>query len=287
MPNTTLLENLINPQVMADMISAELEKKLRATNFYKVERTLTGRAGDTITVPTWLYIGEADDLPENEQGEVTEMHTKDISYTVKKAVKNVRLTDEAVLSGYGDPVGEATRQLRMSIEDKMDSDGIALLEAIDNTIGHVLTTETAGVIDYNDIIEAYDLMPKDNEEQGINATLLVNSKTAKKLRQNPRFIERQSTLADNTLTSGVVGSLAGCNILISNKLTADRSYILTPNCFTAFMKRDVTVESEREMLFKRTVIGSDCHYVVAIEDYDKIVVLDHSGGTGGEEKPGG
>ena len=49
----TLLEQLINPEVMADMISAELEKKLRATQFYRVDRTLTGRAGNTITVPTW------------------------------------------------------------------------------------------------------------------------------------------------------------------------------------------------------------------------------------------
>lgn len=269
----TLLENLINPQVMADMISAELEKKLRATQFFKVERTLVGRAGDTVTIPTWKYIGEAADLAENEQGTVTEMKTEDISYTVKKAVKNVQLTDEAVLSGYGDPVGEATRQLRMSIEDKMDSDGIALLEAIDSTKGHVHTITTA--IDYNAVIDALDLMPKDNEEQGINATLLANSKTVKALRQNPKWIERQTMLGDNLLTTGVVGSIAGCNVVISNKLTDKRSYILTPQCLTAFMKRDVTIETERQMLNKRTLIGSDCHYVIAIEDYDKIVAIEH------------
>jgi N4-gp56 family major capsid protein len=281
MPNTTLLANLINPQVMADMIAAELENKLRVTGFYKVNNTLVGRAGDTITVPTWLYIGEADDLPENEQGNITEMQTKDVSYSVKKAVKNVSLTDEAVLSGYGDPVGEATRQLRMSIQDKMDSDGISLLEGITIAIGHVYTVTAMGLsgmpvlLEYEDIIDALNLMPKDNEEQGINATLLVSSNTAKVIRKNPRFIERQTTMGDNILTSGSVGSLAGCSILISNKLTDTRSFILTPQCLTAFMKRDVNVEEERQMLFKRTLIGADCHYVIAIEDYDKIVAIDH------------
>jgi N4-gp56 family major capsid protein len=275
----TLLNSLINPQVMADMISAELVKKLRITGFYKINTTLTGRAGDTITIPTWKYIGEADDLAENEQGTITNMETEDISYTVKKAVKNITLTDEAVLSGYGDPVGEANRQLRMSLQDKMDSDGIALLAGITPANGHVHTAaggdSADGTISYDDIIDALDLMPKDNEEQGIDATLLVSSKTAKNIRKDPKFIERQSVMGDTVLQTGTVGAIAGCNVLISNKLTDTRSYILTPQCLTAFMKRDITVEEEREMLYKRTIIGADCHYVIAIEDYDKIVAIEH------------
>ena len=271
-----MLDNLINPQVMADMVSAELEKKLRAKQFYKVDRTLTGRAGNTITVPTWLYIGPAKDLPENQQGEVSEMKTKDIEYTVKKAVKNVSLTDEAVLSGFGDPIGEATRQLRMSIQDKMDSDGIALLQGITKDKGHVLELAD-GNITYEDVIEGLDLLIKDNEEQGITAFLMINHTTAKKIRKSPQFIERESLLGDKALTSGVVGVIAGCGVVISNKLTANEAYILTPDCLTAFMKRDINIERERQMLNKRTLIGSDCHYVIAIEDYDKIVGLRWSG----------
>jgi len=274
MPNTTLLENLINPEVMADMISAELEKKLRATRFYKVDRSLTGRAGNTITIPTWKYIGPAADLPENEQGGITEMHTEDVSYTVKKAVKNVALTDEAVLSGYGDPVGEATRQLRMSIQDKMDDDGIALLEAIDDSIGHEYESEEEGAEGlYYDLIDAMDLLAKDNEEQGISTFFMANSKIIKDIRKSPMFTERPTMIGDNTISTGVVGQIAGCQIVISNKVSDKRGYILTPQCLTAFMKRDVAVEQERQMLFKRTIIGSDCHYVIAIEDYDKVVAI--------------
>lgn len=270
--SVTMLENLINPEVMADMISAELEAKLRATQFFKVDRTLTGRAGNTITVPTWKYIGPAADLPENEQGEVSEMKTDDVEYTVKKAVKNVSLTDEAVLSGYGDPVGEATRQLRMSIQDKMDDDGIELLQGITDKNGHVHNIQS-GAITYDDVIDALYLMEQFREEQGITAFLLVNPVTAKTLRKSPEFAERPSALGDSTITSGVVGSIAGCNVVISKKLNDNEAYILTPACLTAFMKRDINIENERQMLFKRTVIGSDCHYVIAIEDYDKLAAI--------------
>ena len=272
MNNTTLLEDLINPQVMGDMVSAELEKKLRATQFYRVDRTLTGRAGDTITIPTWKYIGPAEHLPENEQGSITQMETKDVSYTVKKAVKNVALTDEAVLSGYGDPIGEATRQLRMSIQDKMDYDGIALFQAITPAIGNVLQL-TTGAITYADIIDALHMLERDNEEQGINCFLLANHETVKTMRKSPEFLDVGGALRDRTLTTGAVGTLAGAQIIISNKLTENEAYLLTPQCLTAFMKRDINIERERQMLYKRTIVGSDCHYVIAIEKYDKLVAL--------------
>ena len=47
----TMLSNLVNPQVMADMISATLPKKIKFSPIAKVDNTLSGRAGNTITVP--------------------------------------------------------------------------------------------------------------------------------------------------------------------------------------------------------------------------------------------
>lgn len=50
---TTKLENLINPQVMADMLTAQIPKKIKVTPFAKIDTTLQGRPGDTITVPKY------------------------------------------------------------------------------------------------------------------------------------------------------------------------------------------------------------------------------------------
>ena len=50
---TTQFSNMINPEVMAEMISAKVAKKISVIPFAKVDTTLVGQPGDTITVPQY------------------------------------------------------------------------------------------------------------------------------------------------------------------------------------------------------------------------------------------
>lgn len=50
---TTQLLNMVNPQVMADMISAGLPKAIKFAPIAKIDNTLQGVPGDTITVPQY------------------------------------------------------------------------------------------------------------------------------------------------------------------------------------------------------------------------------------------
>ena len=59
---TTKIQNLVNPQVMADAVTAKVKQKIVATPFAKVDDTLVANAGDTITIPTFEYIGDAEDV---------------------------------------------------------------------------------------------------------------------------------------------------------------------------------------------------------------------------------
>ena len=276
----TTLSNIINPQVMADMISAELPNALQVSKLYKVDRTLTGKAGNTITVPQWAYIGSADDLAEGVEGTVTQMTATDKDYTVKKAVKNVELTDEALLSGYGDPKGEAVRQLKLAIADKVDNDGIALLKGITSaTTGAQFVASEATALGYDVVCEALDLFS--DEEQGGDKVLLVDAQGIKDLRKDTRFVDKYSDTGVAMMASGVVGRIAGCEVVISNKLNpasgkTHKAIVMKPNAITAFIKRDVNVESARNILAKTTTISADEHYVCAIEDMTKLAVIEYT-----------
>ena len=125
MPSTTTkLSDVINPQVMGDMINAKIDAQLKLTPYAKVDTTLVGVAGDTKTVPSWNYIGDAEDFnPESgsemDTANLTASHT---SFTIGCAGKSVGIYQTAINSGLGNPVGQAERQLAMSIAGKVDAD---------------------------------------------------------------------------------------------------------------------------------------------------------------------
>ena len=55
----TTTAQVINPQVMADMVSAKLPKLIKFTPLAFIDTNLVGRPGDKLTVPQWTYSGDA------------------------------------------------------------------------------------------------------------------------------------------------------------------------------------------------------------------------------------
>ena len=81
------LENLINPQVMADVISAKVAKKIVVSPFAKIDNTLQGQAGDTVTVPAFAYIGDAVDVAEGNSITATQLTASSTTFGIKKYIQ--------------------------------------------------------------------------------------------------------------------------------------------------------------------------------------------------------
>lgn len=47
----TVLSNLVDPEVMANMVSARLPKKIKFSPIARIDNTLVGQPGSTIKVP--------------------------------------------------------------------------------------------------------------------------------------------------------------------------------------------------------------------------------------------
>lgn len=273
----TKMENMVDPEVMAPMISGKIEARIVATPFAKIDTTLTGRPGDTITIPKYAYIGDAEDLAEGVNADKTKLTTTTSSHKVKKAVKQVELTDEAVLSGYGNPVGETNNQLAKSIASKVDNDVMDALK------GAQLGKTFDSAISYNNIVDAIDVL---NEEENVEKVMFIHPKQVSTLRKDSNFISNDK-YPNNVIIKGEIGMIANTRIVVSKKAVNDaKTLFLNPivelkpqsetgdeeAAVTIFMKRDTNVETQRELNNYTTLIGADKHYVVALTDESKVVV---------------
>ena len=122
MANETKISDLIIPEVMADMVRQELPHKLVFGPLLKIDNRLEGIPGNTLTVPKWGLIGIAEDVAELGAIPYEKLTTSKTTMTIKKVGKGVQFSDEALLSGYGDPLGEGTAQLALSVARKIDAD---------------------------------------------------------------------------------------------------------------------------------------------------------------------
>ena len=274
----TKLSDLIDPEVMGDMVSARIPKKLRVAPFAKIDDTLAGVPGDTITVPAYTYIGDASDVAEGGEVAIEKMTTSTRKAKIKKAMKGIGLTDEAVLSGYGNPVGEANTQLALAIAAKIDSDCMEALQS-----ASLIYDGSKAAISYNAIVDAVDLF---EEEMGCSdKVLFIHPKQVTQLRKNPDFLSADKYTPGVGLT-GEIGMIAGCRLVPSKKvpladgvyacpivkLEADPEVDDEIPALTIYRKREVNVETERKPKTRTTEITADEFYVAVLSNEAKVVL---------------
>lgn len=207
----TKLENIINPQVMGDMINAKIEALLKITPYAKVDTTLQGVPGDTKTVPSWNYIGDAEDIAEGGEVGLSQMTASSTTFKIKKAMKAVGITQEAINSGLGDPVGQAESQLSKAIAGKVDND---VLDAAYE--GSVVVAPTAlATIAYNGVVDAVTKF--EDEEDGIEKVMFIHPKQEAALLKDSSFLSADKFTA-GVAVNGAIGKIAGCWVKKSKKV---------------------------------------------------------------------
>lgn len=276
----TKVSDIIVPEVMADVISGKIKDKIAITPFAKIDETLVGSPGNEITIPAYRYIGDATDVAEGEEVSVDKLESTVTKATIKKAMKAVPISDEAALSGFGNPVGEVTSQLAKAIASKVDADGMdALLEA------QLTFDGSASVISYEGIVDAIDVF---EEELNTEKVMFVHPKQVTKLRKDNNFISADKYPGKKVVMTGEIGTIANTRIVPTRRVVLNEEGTCYINpivklegeeqtedeapALTIFIKRDTNVETERKTLSRTTDISVDKLYTVALTNAAKVVL---------------
>ena len=272
----TKLSNLIDPEVIGDMVQAKVEKAVSVIPYATLDRTLSGTPGSTITVARFVWDGEAEDVAEGDEIPIRALGTESAEYTVKMAGIGTEITDKAVLSAHGNPVGQATTSLANSIQGKLDED--AHVELLKST--NVFVASDA--ISYDNVVDAIGLF---RAEGVIDMVMLVDPDCVTTLRKDPNFIDRNK-YGNQVMMNGEIGMIGNARVVPSRRVAGVGGFFYSPiiltndpmhnddlSALTYYIKRDTNIEVDRKSRKRSTEITADQFYVVALTNESKVVVL--------------
>ena len=273
----TVSGQVLDPEVLADMTSAELTAGLRFAPFAEIDRTLEGKPGSTVEFPSWNYIGDAQDLKEGEAIETQDLTYGTTAATIKEVGNGIALTDASLLTGYGDPMGEASKQLLLSIQNKIDNDALEALRGATQT-----KTADVSLDGLEDILDVYNL----EDDQAIVA--FVSPKAAGQIRLAAgKDWLRGSELGAERLASGVIGAVLGVQFIRSRKLDANEAIFVKLQkdandkpALKMMIKRDVQVEMERHASKRITDIYASTYEAPYLYDPTKVIKVTFNGVEG-------
>lgn len=258
----TKASDLINPEVLADAISAELPTAIRFTPYAVTDNTLTGQPGDTITRPKYGYVGPAEDLTEGVPMDTSKMSMTTTQVTVKEAGKAIEVTEKAVITNVTGTLEEAKKQLTKAMADKVEIDYLA-------TLGKSLLASTLGVETPGAILDAIDVFG-DEDEQSL--VLFMHPKDYTKLVKN-LFTVGGST-QETAVTKAQVSELVGVKDIVKTKRLAEgTSYLQKFGAVEIVNKKKVNLETDYDILARTHVLAANAHYTTNLRDDNGVVKI--------------
>jgi N4-gp56 family major capsid protein len=272
--DATLLTNLIDPEVLADYVDKKLVNAIRMAPLAVVDNTLTAKAGDTIKLPSYSYVGDASAVSEGQDIPIAQLTASATPVTVSKIGKAVEISDEAIISGYGNVVEEAGKQILTAINSGIEN---ALLTNMASSA--TLTKSIAADADPADAIA--DALVRFGEDIDGDKVLVVDPVFYARLRKADAWIAG-TDVAANLVIKGVVGMIHGCQVICSNRMMGNGTYtgyIVKPGALRIFYKRHTLIEFDRDKLAQLNyIIGSNI-FAPYVYDTSKLIKLNIENGA--------
>ena len=250
---TTHLSDIINPQVMGDMIEAKIPHMLKFTPFAKVDTSLVGVPGDTKTVPSWNFIGAAVDVAEGAEIATKKLTASSTTFTIKKAMQSVGITQESINSGLGDPVGQAETQLAKAIAVKLEADVLAA--ALTASLAH---DGSASKISYDGIVDAVGVL---DEEENTDKVMFVAPEQITALRKDTNFIDKNK-YGNDVMVTGEIGMVGNTRIVPSKQIVKYQYAADTSGTITIIAETG----TESDTAKKLSSVQPFCEDVLAVGD---------------------
>lgn len=247
-------------KIIEQLLENQLITSLDMNQFITTDYTLIANPGMTVEIHKYVGSGDVEDL------DMTEGNTQDIgaayvsnTYDVVTTQGRVPYYDEQQMN---DPtaVDKAIQHLSEQLTNDLTKKIVAELDKA------TLVTDKA-TFDFGDFIDAIATLPAEKNE---NLFILISKNdyaaVQKKLKDDLKYVE-------DYVRTGYVGSVAGVPVYVSNAIAKGTAYVASKEAVTAFVKKGVEIEQERDANTRKNTIFGRKVMVVALTDDTKVVKL--------------
>lgn len=254
----TKAADLFNPEVLADALEGQLENAIRFAPYARVDSTLEGQPGDTITRPKYAYIGAAEELVEGVPMDPAQLSMTTSQVTIKEAGRAVEVTEKAILTNLNGTMAEAERQILLALSDKVEIDYLAALNS--SLLSHNAAPETPEAI-----IDAIASFEDEDEE---NYVLFVNPVDYTEL--------VKALIVGNThLTREQIADLIGVSAIVkTRRVNAGTAFVQKQGAVEIVLKKRPNVEGDHDILARTFVLAGNEYYTVNLFNDNGVVKIE-------------
>lgn len=283
----TKIADIINPEVLADQISAKFPDHLvlGQTSLVEVDSTFPlGSPGTQFKIPFWKRIATFAALSEGTAMVPGKISTGSEFTIVQRGGAAFEVTDPAQLVSKADPVGEISDQIARRAAEYIDAALVASMELTPNSynqfVKQVPATQggtASPLLNQNALIAALTSTLGDNYMNMLQGgAIIMHSKPYGDLLQTGAIQNQYQSGAD-VIKSGVIPTLLGMPIFLSDRVTSAtvssalqyHTYIVGTGALGLFYQRQVMVEFDRDILALADIISANVHFASHLFGYDE------------------
>ena len=274
------------PKVWNDHINAYFDRKMGLGQLALVDKSLEGEVGETKNFPYFKAIGYAQEPAETEGLEVEALQDDSFSVTVKEIGKAVGWKDKALKKSAASKMtqeDEAQSQIGRVLAEKVDKDLITTINAVGASVGGYVATANTETATVKRLLQSKITAFGDKQDQAI-AVAMHSQDYLNMLSDSDAGFLKADALDPFYNAPGFMGRVLGMALFVldtmpevSGGIASKKAYqhfIFKANPFGIYMKQEMNLEMDRDILHRENVVAAtmwygtlSLHAKVASNDY--------------------
>jgi hypothetical protein len=272
----TIITDILDPEVLADQISAKFPENLvfGATNLVDVNTDFPlGSPGTTFTIPFSKRISAFADLVEGDAMVTSKLTTGKENALVLRGGGAYEVADTASLVSMKDPMSEIAGQVARRAAEYVDAKLVLKANVTPNV--HDFSGDSTGLLTPDVIADG--LLKLGDQHQNVlgGGRIIMHSKVYGDLIKLDAITNVYQSGMDVT-KSGMVPMIMGLPIMLSDRVTTTtvssvtkyNTYIVGPGALALFYQRQLMVEFDRDILTQSDIIAATVHFAPHLYGYD-------------------